>query len=68
MRCSFGYTVKSPYVERRVKYYDENGIYDESVQSDDELIVIGEKLRNGGYRTWESRNDHVRDRTKQSAI
>lgn len=23
MRCSFGYTVKSPYVERRVKYYDE---------------------------------------------
>ena len=26
MRCSFGYTVKSPYVERRVKYYDENGI------------------------------------------
>ena len=50
MRCSFGYTVKSPYVERRVKYYDENGIYDESVQSDDELIVIGEKLRNGGYR------------------
>ena len=27
MRCSFGYTVKSPYVERRVKYYDENGIY-----------------------------------------
>lgn len=50
MQCSFGYTVKSPYVERRVKYYDENGIYDESVQSDDELIVIGEKLRNGGYR------------------
>lgn len=50
MRGSFGYTVKSPYVERRVKYYDENGIYDESVQSDDELIVIGEKLRNGGYR------------------
>lgn len=23
MRCSFGYTVKAPYVERRVKYYDE---------------------------------------------
>ena len=65
MRCSFGYTVKSPYVERRVKYYDENGIYDESVQSDDELIVIGEKLRNGGYRYNE---EHVRDRTKQSAI
>ena len=54
MRCSFGYTVKSPYVERRVKYYDENGIYDESVQSDDELIVIGEKLRNGAslMYTW----------------
>ncbi len=49
MRCSFGYTVKSPYVERRVKYYDENGIYDESVQSDDELIALGTKLRDGGY-------------------
>ena len=49
MRCSFGYTVKSPYVERRVKYYDENGIHDESVQTDDELIALGTKLRDGGY-------------------
>lgn len=50
MRFAFGYTIVDPLRERRVKYYDENGIYDESVQSDDELIVIGEKLRNGGYR------------------
>ncbi len=49
MRCSFGYTVKSPYVERRIKYYDENGIHDESVQTDDELIALGTKLRDGGY-------------------
>lgn len=50
MRYTFGYTIVDPLRERRVKYYDENGIYDEPVQSDKELIAIGEKLRNGGYR------------------
>ncbi len=53
MRCAFGYTIVDPVRERRVKYFDENGIHDEPVQNDKELITLGEKLRNGGYRYFE---------------
>lgn len=48
MKCCFGYTTLFPLMEKRIKYYDENGIHDEAVH-DNEMISLGKKLRDDGY-------------------